>query len=130
MLKQIRGGADFVKMVRQHSEDQTSAAKDGDFGNLRRGDNLPDAVRNAIFSLKQGEVSEPVRQPNGFYLFRAEKVNAQPFEQVRDEIFSELREKRFREWMEETQRSVNAELESGGFHGLPAPKPIPPASAR
>lgn len=106
LLKEIREGADFVEMVRKHSEDETSAAKDGDFGNLRRSDNLPDAVRKAIFSLKEGEVSEPVRQPNGFYLFRAEKIVPQPFAQVRDEIFNRLKQERFRQWMEEMQSSV------------------------
>lgn len=107
LLKEIRGGADFVEMVRKHSEDETSAAKDGDFGNIRRSDSLPDAVRKAIFELKEGEVSEPVRQPNGFYLFRAEKIVPQPLAQVRDEIFNQLKQERFRQWMEEMQAGVN-----------------------
>jgi parvulin-like peptidyl-prolyl isomerase len=125
LLKQIRAGADFVQMVRKHSEDKTSAEKDGDFGNLRRSDNLPDAVRTAIFALKAGEVSEPVRQPNGFYLFRAEKITEQPFDQVRDEVFSELREKRFGEWMAQTQRSVEVKLADDT--PPPAVSPVAPA---
>lgn len=109
LAKEIRGGADFVKMVKLHSEDQTSVAKDGDFGNIRRNDSLPDAVRTAIFALGEGEVSEPVRQPNGYYLFRAEKVATQPLAEVRDEIFNELRQARFRQWMEEMQGSVKVQ---------------------
>ena len=80
------GGADFVKLVKENSEDQTSAAKDGDFGTLRSTDKLPDAIRTAIFALKAGEVSEPVRQPNGFYLFRAEEVTTQPYAEVQEAI--------------------------------------------
>lgn len=110
LLKEIRGGADFVKLVKAHSEDQSSAAKDGDFGNIRRGDKLPDAVRDAIFALKQGEVSEPVRQPNGYYLFRAEKLAVQPFEQVRDELFNEVKQERFRQWMDATQASLKVTI--------------------
>ena len=124
LLKEIRGGSDFVKMVKEHSEDPTSAAKDGDFGNIRRGDNLPDAVRNAIFALKEGEVSEPVRQPNGFYLFRADKITPQPLEQVRDEIFNELKQTRFRQWMDETQRSIQVKfVETPAPPATPAPAP-------
>jgi len=126
LLKEIRGGADFVKMIKQHSEDQASAAKDGDFGNIRRGDNLPDAVRNAIFALKQGEVSEPVRQPNGFYLFRAEQITEQPLAQVRDEIFNELKQNHFRAWMEETQRSLNVQIDSAVLNQLAPATPMGP----
>lgn len=106
ILKEIRAGADFVEMVKKHSEDETSMAKDGDFGNIRPSDNLPDAVRKAIFALKEGEVSEPVRQPNGFYLFRVEKIVAQPLDQVRDQVFNQLKQQRFRQWMEEMQASA------------------------
>jgi hypothetical protein len=125
LLKQIRGGADFVKMVKEYSQDQTSASKDGDFGTIRRSDNLPDTVRTAIFALKEGEVSEPVRQPNGFYLFRAEKVTAQALPQVRDEIFNELKQMRFRQWMEETQKGLNVKFENEAFFN---PQPAAPAN--
>jgi peptidyl-prolyl cis-trans isomerase C len=110
LLKEIRGGADFVKLAKVHSEDRTSAEKDGDFGVIRRGDSLPDAVRTAIFALKQGEVSEPVRQPNGYYLFRADQVTSQPFDQVRDDIFNHLKQERFRQWMEEMQASIKVQF--------------------
>ena len=90
LLADIRGGADFVKLVKENSEDETSKAKDGDFATLRRNDNIPDAIRTAVFSLKQGEVSEPVRQPNGFYLLRADEVRYRPLSQVRNEIFTQL----------------------------------------
>jgi peptidyl-prolyl cis-trans isomerase C len=124
ILADIRGGADFVAMVKQHSEDETSAGKEGDFGNLRRTDNLPEAVRQAIFALKSGEVSEPVRQPNGFYLFRAEQVVEQSFAQVRDEIFNEVKQARFRQWMEQTQKSLNIKFEDEAFfNATPAAPP-------
>jgi parvulin-like peptidyl-prolyl isomerase len=117
----IAAGADFVKMVKENSEDQTSAAKDGDFGTIRRTDNLPEAIRNAIFKLKAGEVSEPVKQPNGFYLFRAEEISAQPFNEVQDEIVNELKQTRFREYMDQTTRSLNLKIENEAFFSEGAP---------
>lgn len=111
----IVAGADFVKLVKENSEDQTSAAKDGDFGTIRSTDNLPDAIRTAIFALKAGEVSEPVKQPNGFYLFRAEEVSAQPFAEVQAEILNELKQARFKEWMDEITRSLNLKIENEAF---------------
>jgi len=111
----IVGGADFVKLVKENSEDTTSAAKDGDFGVIHRTDNLPDAIRKAIFALKAGDVSEPVRQPNGFYLFRAEELSAQPFAEVQEEISNELKQARFKEWMDATTGALNLKFESETF---------------
>src|SRR5271169_1054293 len=43
LVKEIKGGADFVKLVKENSEDATSKAKDGDFGTFSRSDNVPDS---------------------------------------------------------------------------------------
>src|SRR5215831_9523480 len=92
LAEQARGGADFVKLVKENSDDETSKAKDGDFATLHPADNIPDAVRNAVFALKQkGDISDPVRQPNGYYIFRAEDVIVTPLSQARDQIFTEIK---------------------------------------
>jgi parvulin-like peptidyl-prolyl isomerase len=115
LLADLRAGADFAKLAREHSEDATSAQKDGDFGTIRRSDSLPDAIREAIFALKPGEISEPVRQPNGFYLFRVDHLEARPLAEVQNEIFNELKQLRFKQWMDETQRSLNVKYENEAF---------------
>lgn len=111
----IVAGADFVKVARENSEDPTSVAKDGDFGTLRSTDNLPDAIRAAVFALKQGEMSEPVKQPNGFYLFRAEEVSAQPLTEVHDEVANELKQAHFKQWMDEVNRGLNLKIQNETF---------------
>ena len=111
----IAGGADFVKLVKDNSEDPTSAAKDGDFGTLRSSDNLPDAIRAAIFALKAGEVSEPVKQPNGFYLFRAQEVTAQPIAEVKEEVVNELKQTHFKQWMDDVTRDLNLKIQNEGY---------------
>ena len=122
LLADIRGGADFVKLVKENSDDETSKAKDGDFATLRRTDNIPDAIRAAVFSLKQGEVSEPVRQPNGFYLLRADEVRYRPLSQVRDEIFTVLKQQHYSQWLDRTNKDTKVEFTSPAFLGdTPAP---------
>ena len=106
LLAGIRAGADFVKLVKEHSEDVTSKAKDGDFAMLRPSDNIPDAFRSAVFALKQGEVSEPLRQAGGFYLLRAEEVTYSPLPQVRDEIFEALKQERYKQWFDQMNRDT------------------------
>lgn len=114
---QARDGADFVKLVRAHSDDETSRAKDGEFATLHLADNIPDAVRDAIFKLKEGEISEPVRQPNGFYLFRAEQITYRPLAEVRDEIFNELKQARYNEWVETINRGAKVLFSNPAFIG-------------
>jgi peptidyl-prolyl cis-trans isomerase C len=121
----IVAGADFVKMVKENSGDQTSAAKDGDFGTIRRTDNLPDPIRSTIFALKAGEVSEPVKQPNGFYLFRAEEISAQPFAEVKDEIVNEVKQARFREYMDQATHSLNFKIENEAYFNEGGAAPAP-----
>jgi parvulin-like peptidyl-prolyl isomerase len=115
LLAGIRAGADFVKTLKENSEDKESVAKDGDFDPIRKSDGVPDSIKNAIFSLKAGQVSDPVRVANGFYLFRLEDLTTQPFEQVRDDIFIEIRQARFNEWLGKIQKSLDVKIENEEF---------------
>jgi peptidyl-prolyl cis-trans isomerase C len=128
ILAGIRAGADFVQAVKQYSEDSASADKDGDFGTIRKSDNVPDAIRAAVFSLKQGEVSEPVRQPNGFYLFRAEQVGTLTFQQVQMDIYEQARQAKSQAWMAKLNESINFKIEDEKFF-TQAPAPGSPAAA-
>jgi peptidyl-prolyl cis-trans isomerase C len=118
---QIVTGADFVKLVKENSDDPTSAAKDGDFGVIKHGDKLPDAIREAVFSLKAGEVSAAVKQPNGFYLFRAEEITPEPYNDVQSDIVDELRQIRFKAWMDDIVRGLNLKYDTASLAGHPAP---------
>jgi len=128
LLEEIRKGADFVKLVKENSDDETSRAKDGEFLTIRVSDNIPDAMRTAIFQLKQGEVSEPVRQPNGFYLFRAEEITYRPLQQVRDEIFTALQQQHGSEWMAQIDRATKVDYPTPGFTAV-KPAAAPPSLA-
>jgi peptidyl-prolyl cis-trans isomerase C len=111
----LSAGADFVKLVKENSDDKTSAAKDGDFGTLHSSDKLPDAIRTAVFALKPGEVSQPVKQPNGFYLFRAEEVSAQPLAEVHEAVLNDLKQVQFKKWMDEVNHDLNFKITNQAF---------------
>ena len=115
LLAEIRAGADFVKVLKEHSDDKESVAKDGDFDPIRKSDGVPDNIKNAIFSLTTGQVSEPVRVANGFYLFRLEDLSTRAFEQVRDDIFMEIRQTRFNEWLDKIRKSLDVKIENEDF---------------
>jgi peptidyl-prolyl cis-trans isomerase C len=122
LLAAIKGGADYVKLVKEHSDDETSRAKDGDFATLRSSDNIPDAFRAAVFALKKGEVSEPLKQPNGFYLLRAEEVTVRPLSEVRDEIYNELKNARSNDWLRGMDEGAKVQIVNPAFVSTtPAP---------
>jgi len=124
LVAEIRKGTDFVKLVKENSEDETSKAKDGDFPTVRASDNLPDAVRTAIFALEKGQISDPVRQPHGFYIFRAEEVTYRPLSQVRDQIFTDVKNAHAQQQILELDHEVKVEFPNPAY---PPPKPAAPA---
>lgn len=115
LLAEIRGGADFVKLVRENSDDAASREKDGDIDTLHPSDTLPDALKAAVFALKQGEVSEPIEQPNGFYLLRAEQVGTRPLAEVHGDIYTALQQEYARKWIQATHDSVKVQFPNTEF---------------
>jgi peptidyl-prolyl cis-trans isomerase C len=115
LVAEIRGGADFVKLVRENSDDAASKEKDGDFATLRPTDNIPDAIKSAVFALHQGAVSDPVEQPNGFYVLRAQEISYRPLTEVRNELLESMKQEHFRQWMEQLRDSVKVQFTSPEF---------------
>jgi len=126
LRKQILAGADFGKLARENSDDTTSAAKDGDFGIIKRGSNYPDAVKNAVFALQAGQVSEPVRQPNGFYLIRVDDLSMQSFDEVSMQIFQEVKQQRFNEWVGSIQAQYKVKVENPAYFTPQTPLQLQP----
>jgi peptidyl-prolyl cis-trans isomerase C len=127
LRKQILAGADFGKLARENSNDEASAAKDGDFGIIKRGSSYPDAVKNAVFALQAGQVSEPLRQPNGFYLIRVDQFTMEPFDDVHTQIFQEVKQQRFNEWVSAIQAQYKVKVENPAYftpHTAPQLQPV------
>jgi peptidyl-prolyl cis-trans isomerase C len=120
LLAAIRGGADFVKLVHENSDDEASKARDGDLDTVTPGDDVPAAFRSVVFTLKQGETSEPVRQADGFYLLRAEQVSYRPLSQVESQVSSAIRTDKGMAAMGEVQQKIKVEFTNPAFPDKPA----------
>lgn len=114
LLSQLRGGADFAALAKENSDDETSKAKDGYFATLNPTDNIPDAFR-VVFQLNQGEITEPVRQENGYYLLKAEVVTVRPLSQVNEQIFNELKQQHFKAWMDKVHNDTKVQYTNPAF---------------
>jgi peptidyl-prolyl cis-trans isomerase C len=123
----LQAGADFVKLVKEHSGDTTSAAKDGDYTPIRMSDQIPPEIKNAVFALKPAEVTRPIRQPNGFYIIRLEGIDKESFASAEKKLSGELDDAHVRDWIENTQKSIEIKIENAeAFVPVPPPAPAPP----
>ena len=95
LVSEARGGADFAELARMHSKDSGSAAGGGDLGVIQKGAMVP-PFEKAVFALSAGEISEPVKTEFGYHVIkvtRVSKTEAMPFEDVREDIATALRQR-------------------------------------
>jgi peptidyl-prolyl cis-trans isomerase C len=110
LFAKLKSGAPFVEMVKQYSKHEPSKAKDGDFDDIRMSDQVPQSIKDAVFGLKKdGDFSEPLRMPNGFYVFQRTKLTVEPYEKVKDSIFTEIKQKRNVDWVAKLREGLKIE---------------------
>lgn len=110
IYEQIQKGADFVKLVRDHSEEPGSKGRDGDLGTVSKSDPLPAEVKAVVFSMKKGEVTKPIRVSNGIYIFRCEEAKTEKFEDVRDALRTEVRQQKYIEWFDGQRKQADVKF--------------------
>jgi parvulin-like peptidyl-prolyl isomerase len=115
LAKQLRSGADFATLAKQNSDDKNSAEKGGEFGIVKESDRLNEALKKAVFALKPGEISDPVKQPNGFYLIKVEERSVRPFTEVSPEILNQLRQEKFQTWLKSVQDENKVTIQNADF---------------
>jgi peptidyl-prolyl cis-trans isomerase C len=119
LVKQIRGGADFAKLVAEHSEDATSKAAGGDFGVVNVNSSYSADVKKAVLALKAGEVTDPLRQPNAFYIIRVEEKTIQPMGEVTNSINEEIRGAHLNQWLGDMNKRFEPTVKSVEFFTQP-----------
>jgi peptidyl-prolyl cis-trans isomerase D len=84
-------GADFAALASASSDDVGSRDAGGDLGAVEKGV-FGDAFDAAFFALQPGQVSDPVKLPDGYHVIWFRELvagNAKPFEEVRAELEAE-----------------------------------------
>jgi parvulin-like peptidyl-prolyl isomerase len=123
LVKQIRGGADFGKLVAQYSDDATSKAAGGDFGVVHVNSVYSDDIKNAVMALKAGEVTDPIRQVSAFYIIRVEEKTVLSLRDATEPIMQELRQAHVNEWFAAIRDRFTPVVENAPFFAQPARGP-------
>jgi len=97
LLEKIKEGADFAQLAKEKSEDPGSKDNGGLY-TVTRGGGFAKEFEDAVFSLSEGQVTpEPVKTMFGYHIIKLEEIipsRVQPFEEVRDQIKTNLEDTR------------------------------------
>lgn len=99
----LKGGGNFERLVEEYADEPLRSQK-GRLGEFVRG-SLMSPLENKAFSMKNGEISEPIWVKEGVYILQLVNKtdeSLRPFEEVKEKIYKDLynqrREKLFVEW--------------------------------
>lgn len=125
--KRVTGGEDFATVAKAESDDTGSAANGGSLGEFHRGQMVP-PFETAAFSLKVGEISQPVKSPFGYHIIKVEAHTTRPLAEVRPEIEKKLRPEIAHKQLDALRQSTPVQFDDSYFGpaqppaGLPTPK--------
>jgi len=74
ILVELRKGADFATAARRHSMDPGTKEQGGSLNWIRRGQGYDPKFEEAAFSLRPGQISDPVESSFGYHLIQVERV--------------------------------------------------------
>jgi parvulin-like peptidyl-prolyl isomerase len=102
VLARFQAGEEFAFLAREYSEDVSSRERGGDMGFLPRGITPPE-IEDAAFSLEVGGISEIIESQFGFHIVQ---VLEREEREIAPEIFENLRQQTFMQWLQERRGSA------------------------
>lgn len=90
---ELKAGKDFSESAKINSQDPGSAKMGGDLGMFQQGMMVPE-FDDAVFGLKLGEISKPIKTEFGYHLIKLTKIEpkkTQPFSEVKGQVEKEYR---------------------------------------
>jgi hypothetical protein len=121
LVGRIRQGEDFVKYVKEFSEDDDSKATDGDFGLVTHDNSFKPEIKAAVFALKDGEISDPIRSGASFYIIKIKEKSVQPRSAVLDLIIQDIKQKHFTDFLADLTKRFKPQIDHPEFFATPAP---------
>lgn len=115
----VKKANEALALMKKGEEFSSAAKKFSQLPNLgivHRGQMLP-AIEEAVFHLKEGEISEPLKTDAGIYIFKVKKQlppEVISFEEVKAQVYNMLThqkfQKRFADWLEELKKKAYIEI--------------------
>lgn len=105
IVKRIKAGEDFHSLASTESIDTNSAVQGGDLGYFGKGQMVTEFEKTA-FSLKPGEMSDPVKSQFGYHIILVED-KLDKFEDVKDDVIFSLKNSKFDEHVKKLREKAD-----------------------
>lgn len=116
---QIQNGSEFSTQAQKYSDDETTRENGGELGVIVRGQMVP-AFEEAVFSLKKGEISLPIRTQYGYHIIEVTDIIPEEqlsYDEVSEGIKSALLERKRDEawssWLLQQETALGVEYADG-----------------
>lgn len=108
--KKLDEGEDFAKLAKEYSKDTANAEKGGELGSFAKGQMVKE-FEDAVFSLKEGEISGPVKSQFGYHIIKLNKIE-ESLEDSKEQITKILTDKKYADYIKELNEKANVITES------------------
>ncbi|MDD4202799.1 MAG: peptidylprolyl isomerase [Candidatus Omnitrophica bacterium] len=112
ILYRLKKGEDFSEMAYNCSED-SYATKGGDMGYIEKG-HMAKQIDDVIFSLEEGEISDIVKTPIGYHIFKA-KEKIEPKQEAFYDVHSNIEEMIYRKKIQHKLEKFIKELRENAY---------------
>lgn len=116
VAQKLKDGGDFAELAKEYSIDG-SAESGGELGLFGRGQMVPEFEEKA-FSMKVGEISDPVKTQHGYHLIHLtdkkeakEAVLEDHKEEIKDKLFEEGLQTEYMAWLTEVKENYKIKNE-------------------
>lgn len=118
--KKAEAGESFPALVRAHSTDTTSIKQAGDLGWITKKEASGDFEK--VFSLEEGQISEPLKSKFGWHLVKVEKITPErpmSLEEAKEAIRKKVLEQKQREaravWVKKLRDASTIRISNSGI---------------
>lgn len=129
--QQLASGGDPEKIQKTMYDQLKNTAQPPStkFGARRRG-TLPPAHEQKVFSLKQGEVSDPIDDSIGYVIYRVDGKQQLPLDQVKEQVKQQLVQQHLKDAQQKIMGASKADYNDAYFGTeVSGPRPGQPGSA-
>jgi len=96
VMEELRKGRPFEELVRKYSMDSSTVARGGDLGRYFRRDEVAHHIGDAVWDLKPGEASGPMKVGNFYEIIQVVDERPVPFEDWKPKLHRILWRRNFR----------------------------------
>ncbi len=110
--KQLNKGAKFADIAQKYSTDQSSKASGGTLGYVMQGQLVPEFEQKA-FSMKNGEISEPVKTQFGWHIIKLEdkrKATVPSKDEAKSAIVNKLNRDAMEKFFEDLSKKADVKI--------------------